>query len=152
LTPVWESILKDVTDKVVLVTGGSKGLGRQLAARFARVGAKVVLWARTQADLDRAVDEFRCEGWQAWAHSVDVTDIDRVMEAAAQVKEDVGPVDVLVNNAGFVCGGHAADARATIPWRRGPRGCPNNLFPSPPAAWPSPRSLSRLPPRSTCAA
>jgi len=94
--------LKDVTDKVVLVTGGSKGLGRQLAARFAREGAKVVLWARTQADLDRAVDEFRCEGWQAWAHSVDVTDIDRVMEAAAQVKEDVGPVDVLVNNAGFV--------------------------------------------------
>jgi all-trans-retinol dehydrogenase (NAD+) len=100
-----EAILKDITDKVVLVTGGSKGLGRHLAARFAREGAKVVLWARTQADLDQAVDELRSDGRQAWAYSVDVTNVGRVMEAAARVKEDIGPVDVLVNNAGFVCGG-----------------------------------------------
>ena len=101
--------MKDVTDKVVVVTGGSKGLGRQIAERFAREGASVVLWARTQADLDEAVDDLRCQGWKACAYSVDVTDPDRVMEAAARVTKDVGPVDVLVNNAGFVSGGPFLD-------------------------------------------
>lgn len=97
--------MKDLNGKVALITGGSRGLGKLLAEKFASNGARVVLWARTQSDLDKAVEEFRGRGWDAYAYSVDVSDIDRVLEAASKVKEDVGIVDVLVNNAGVVHGG-----------------------------------------------
>jgi len=97
--------VKDVTDKVVLVTGGSKGLGKSIAARFAREGAKVVLWARTQAALDAAVEELWGKGFEAFAYFVDVSDAGRVMAAADRVRKDVGPVDVLINNAGVIYGG-----------------------------------------------
>lgn len=102
--------MKDLRGKVVLITGGSRGMGRLLADRFARDGAKVVLWARTQADLDMAVGEI-CE-WRedaACSYTVDVADPSRVMEAAARVKADLGTVDVLVNNAGVVHGGRFLD-------------------------------------------
>jgi all-trans-retinol dehydrogenase (NAD+) len=96
---------KDVRGKVVLVTGGSRGMGRLIAERFAADGARVVLWARTEADLQLAVDDFRKQGWEAHAYAVDVSDPLLVKEAAARVREEVGPVDVLVNNAGIVQGG-----------------------------------------------
>jgi all-trans-retinol dehydrogenase (NAD+) len=100
-----EESVKDLTDKVVVVTGGTKGLGRLLAARFAQEGAKVVVWARTQADLEVMVDECCGKGWQAFGYSVDVSDYDTVVAAARRVKKEVGVVDVLVNNAGVVHGG-----------------------------------------------
>ena len=97
--------VKDPKGKVALITGGSRGLGKLLAEKFASNGARVVLWARTQSDLDSAVEEFKGKGWEAYAYSVDVSDVDRVLEAARQVRKDVGTVDVLINNAGVVHGG-----------------------------------------------
>jgi all-trans-retinol dehydrogenase (NAD+) len=98
-------ILKEVKGKVVVVTGGTKGLGRALGERFAREGAKVVLWARTRKDLDDAVRDFKARGWEAHGYSVDVSDVDKVMASAAKVKDEVGTVDVLINNAGVIHGG-----------------------------------------------
>ncbi len=96
---------QDVRGKVVLVTGGSRGMGRLLAERFAADGARVVLWARTEADLEKTVEDFRRNEWEAHAYAVDVSDPLQVRTAAARVREEVGPVDVLVNNAGVVSGG-----------------------------------------------
>lgn len=96
---------KDVKGKVVLVTGGSRGMGRLIAERFAADGARVVLWARTEADLQLAVEDFRRQGWEAHAYAVDVSDPLLVKETAARVREEVGPVDVLINNAGIVQSG-----------------------------------------------
>jgi len=97
---------KDVRDRVVLITGGSRGLGRRLADRFASDGAVVVLWARTEADLDAAACELRDKkSCDAHWYSVDVSDPDAVLLAAQDVKKEVGTVDVLVNNAGVVHGG-----------------------------------------------
>lgn len=96
---------KDVKGRVVLITGGSRGMGLLMAERFAADGARVVLWARTEADLEKAVEDFRSKGWDAYAYAVDVSDPRPVEEGAARVLDEVGPVDVLINNAGVVHGG-----------------------------------------------
>jgi all-trans-retinol dehydrogenase (NAD+) len=97
--------VKEVKGKILLVTGGTKGLGKALAERFAREGATVVLWARTRKDLDAAVEELEARGFEAHGYSVDVSDLGKVITAAARVKEEVGTVDILINNAGVVHGG-----------------------------------------------
>ena len=83
----------------VLITGGSRGLGRGLGSRLARAGARVVLVARGGADLEAAVAAVRAEGGEAWGLAADVgarEDVHRIAGAAAAL---AGPIDVLVHNA-----------------------------------------------------
>ena len=90
----------------VLVTGGGSGLGRQIALRSARRGARVVLWDRDEAAARSVRDDIRAHGRQADHEVVDVTD-----EAAVAAAADrAGPVDVLVNNAGVVTGRRLLDS------------------------------------------
>jgi len=89
-----------LTDKVVVVTGASKGIGRACAEAFVREGAKVALVARSQARLDAALS-----GMPAGRHRpiAIVADLVRVEDAQAMVvaaERTLGPVDVLVNSAG----------------------------------------------------
>lgn len=100
---------KDVKGRVVVITGGSRGMGRLMAECFAADGARVVLWARTAADLEKTVEEMRARGWEAHAYPVDVSDPRAVSEAADRVLKEVGQVDVLVNNAGVVHAGGFLD-------------------------------------------
>lgn len=86
-------------DKSVLVTGGSRGLGRALARGFADAGARVALVARERAPLEATVAELRAAGRIAYAIVADVADKDRTYAIAGQAAELIGPVDVLVNNA-----------------------------------------------------
>lgn len=87
------------TEKVVVVTGASAGVGRATAYRFARDGAKVALLARGSKALDGAVAELRALGCQALAVAVDVADAAQVEAAAERIEHELGPIDIWVNAA-----------------------------------------------------
>jgi NADP-dependent 3-hydroxy acid dehydrogenase YdfG len=85
---------------VAVVTGAGRGIGRAVATKLASVGARVALLSRTAADLDDAVAAIRAAGGEAHAFPCDVADAARVEDAFGRVRTALGPVDLLVNNAG----------------------------------------------------
>lgn len=91
--------------KKVLVTGGSSGIGRSLALQLAAEGADVAIWARRQSLLDATLAELRAAAQNPAqrfvAMSVDVQDRPAIRDAAGRVIEELGGLDVLVNNSGF---------------------------------------------------
>ncbi len=86
---------------VVWITGASRGIGRATALKFARDGAVVALSARSRADLDSLEKELTVEGVRAVAVPCDVTSASEILSAHAYIVQEIGPVDVLVNNAGI---------------------------------------------------
>ena len=90
----------DYTGRVVVVSGASSGLGRQMALGHAKQGATVVITARRLEKLEAVADEIRALGAEAYPIKCDVTDVASVNAAAKEVKEKFGKVDVLVNCAG----------------------------------------------------
>jgi NAD(P)-dependent dehydrogenase (short-subunit alcohol dehydrogenase family) len=90
----------DVKGKRILLTGASSGIGEAAAQKFARRGATVVVVARRQALLDELVDRITAAGGDAQAHACDLSDLDAVDELVAKVDQDLGGVDILINNAG----------------------------------------------------
>ncbi len=89
-----------VRDKLVLVTGGSSGIGRATVLRLAEAGARVAIVARDPqklAETQRAVEAL---GGRSWTYSCDLSDTDACAALARRVQEELGPVDVLINNAG----------------------------------------------------
>jgi NAD(P)-dependent dehydrogenase (short-subunit alcohol dehydrogenase family) len=92
----------DLTGKMALVTGASSGLGRHFAGVLARAGAGVVLAARRVELLERAVEEIAEAGGRAAAIACDVTDGESVRAAIAAADAMLGPLDIVVNNAGIV--------------------------------------------------
>ncbi|MEZ6106433.1 MAG: SDR family NAD(P)-dependent oxidoreductase [Pirellulaceae bacterium] len=86
--------------KVVLITGGSAGLGRSLVSSFASRGARVIVWARDAARLDHLVENGRQHGWEIEGTSVDITDDRSVAKAALELLSQYGRLDVLINNVG----------------------------------------------------
>ena len=93
---------QDLQDRVVVVTGGSAGLGEQICYEAARRGAVVVVCAR-RINLIGKVKE-QCEalsGKEAFSYQLDIADPDNVDHVIERISQEVGPVDVLVNNAGF---------------------------------------------------
>lgn len=89
-------------DKVVIITGGSRGLGLAMARRLADEGAKLVLLARTDADLRNAEDLIAARGADVVSIPCDVSDQAQVEAAIALVIERFRRIDVLVNNAGVI--------------------------------------------------
>jgi NAD(P)-dependent dehydrogenase (short-subunit alcohol dehydrogenase family) len=86
-------------DRVVVVTGASGGIGRATARAFGARGARIALLARGEAGLDAAAAEVEEAGGTALAISVDTARYDDVEAAAARVEEELGPIDVWVNDA-----------------------------------------------------
>ena len=87
-------------DRVAVITGGGKGIGRGIALAFAEAGAHVVVAARTAADLEATAEQVRARGRRALGVTTDVTrseDLERLVEAALG---EFGRIDILVNNAG----------------------------------------------------
>ncbi|HLH05622.1 MAG TPA: SDR family oxidoreductase [Terriglobales bacterium] len=92
----------DLSEKVVLITGGSRGLGLVMAREFAARGARVGICARDADDLARVQQEFEARGDHFFSTQCDVSDGDQVRGMIDSVENALGPVDVLVNNAGTI--------------------------------------------------
>ncbi|GAB3880869.1 SDR family NAD(P)-dependent oxidoreductase [Spirosoma agri] len=92
----------DFHDKTVVITGGSRGLGLELARHFAQEGANVAICARDQDELNRAQADLRMRGSDVFTYACDITDKDQVADFIRAVDQVLGPVDVLVNNAGTI--------------------------------------------------
>jgi short-subunit dehydrogenase len=84
-----------------VVTGASSGIGKLLALRLARDGARVALVARRAAELDAVAGQIAAGGGEAAVLPCDVADRDQVFAAAAAARDRLGPIDILVNNAGY---------------------------------------------------
>jgi len=90
----------NLTGRVAIVTGGTRGIGRAIAASLVQAGAQVAITARNERDLSDAVSELSRTG-NAAGYVCDVRDYQQVKSTIARVAADLGGVDILVNNAGI---------------------------------------------------
>jgi NAD(P)-dependent dehydrogenase (short-subunit alcohol dehydrogenase family) len=88
-------------DRTVLITGAGRGIGRSIALRFAEEGARVALVARTATELDETARQVAAAGGRSLTLPVDITTPGAAETCVARTEKDLGPVDVLVNNAGI---------------------------------------------------
>jgi len=91
----------DLTGQVALVTGASSGLGKRFAQVLARCGAKVAVTGRRLERLETLAEEIIAEGGSAAPLALDVTDADQLLAVVGQARDALGPVDILINNAGI---------------------------------------------------
>jgi gluconate 5-dehydrogenase len=96
--------LFDLTGQVALVTGGSRGLGFQMARGLGEAGARVVITARKQAELDEAVTQLQARGLSVSAVRCDVADVGALPGVVDTILAAEGKIDILVNNAGATWG------------------------------------------------
>ncbi|WLR51791.1 3-hydroxybutyrate dehydrogenase [Bacillus tianshenii] len=90
-----------VQNKVVLITGGARGIGYEVGEKFAKEGAKVVLADINEDGVKEAADEMKKNGYEALGIAVDVTKDADIQAAFDKVKDHYGSLDILVNNAGI---------------------------------------------------
>ena len=107
--------LFDLTGKTALVTGGSRGLGLQMAHALGEAGARVVVSSRKADDLEQAVAELQSAGIDARWIAADCAKEEDIQRLASETLQRVGDVDILVNNAGASWGAPAED-HPTAAW------------------------------------
>jgi len=88
-------------DRVVIITGGARGIGKECANIFAREGAKVIIFDVNEDELNKTMEEIKKEGFYAEGYIVDITDFEKVNEVVNSIYEKHKKIDVLVNNAGI---------------------------------------------------
>jgi glucose 1-dehydrogenase len=98
-------------DKVALITGGAKGIGKAIAIRFAQEGADVVITDKDEAAGLETADELRALGRKALSAPADVADRAAVEGMVQRVLSDFGQIDILVNNAGIITFGSLMNCR-----------------------------------------
>ena len=105
----------NLKDKVVLITGAGSGLGKALAVAAGQVGAKVICAGRRKDKIQQTADEVSKVGGTGTAVEMDVTDL-KSAEKGVKMAEKVGPVDVLINNAGIITGMKAVQDLPVEEW------------------------------------
>ncbi len=88
-----------LNNKVALVTGGSRGIGRAVALKLAEHGADVAICGRTADSLDDTAAAIKKLGARCWTYQCDVSDVDQVKSLVTKLGADAGRIDILVNNA-----------------------------------------------------
>ncbi len=101
--------LQDLHGRIALVTGGSRGLGLQMAEVLGELGAKVAITARKKHELDAATAHLRSLGIEAFPIVCDMGDLAAIPTMVEQVIAALGPIDILVNNAGTSWGSPTID-------------------------------------------
>jgi 3-oxoacyl-[acyl-carrier protein] reductase len=92
--------MQALTGKIALVTGAGKGIGKAIAVALAQEGAHVGLVARTEKDISAVAKEITALGVKTSVATADVSNRAEVEAAVAKVQQDLGPIDILINNAG----------------------------------------------------
>src|SRR4029079_7693145 len=92
--------LFDLSGKIALVTGGSRGLGKEMAEGLAEAGASLMLLARRDEWLTPTVEEFRSRGYTCEGQLCDVSNPTEVQATVDRTIETYGQIDILINNAG----------------------------------------------------
>ena len=103
--------MSKLQDRITLVTGAGRGIGRAIALALASEGAKVAVAARTRTELDRVVSEIDAAGGEARAFEIDLTDRAATKELPAHIEALWGPIEILVNNSGV---GSSSDPKPVI--------------------------------------
>ncbi|MBC3878955.1 SDR family oxidoreductase [Undibacterium sp. FT79W] len=101
--------LFNLSGKTALITGGSRGLGLQMAEALGEQGASIVLSSRKQSDLDEAVAHLQSRGIQASAIAADLSKEEAVTPLVDEALKRLGHIDILINNAGATWGAPAED-------------------------------------------
>jgi len=96
-----DTTAKELSGKVAIVTGGSKGIGLAIARSLGQMGAKVAICARDKAKLNEAAEELRKEGIDVLAIPADVTRPKDIATLVETTDKKLGPIDILINNAGI---------------------------------------------------
>ncbi|MDP6118107.1 MAG: SDR family NAD(P)-dependent oxidoreductase, partial [Planctomycetota bacterium] len=91
-------------NKKALVTGASKGIGKAIALAYADEGADVAITARRAESLSETASEIESRGRRAFSLAWDLRDVSQVDDRLAEVKEGLGGLDIVVNNAGVIRG------------------------------------------------
>ena len=104
--------------RLALITGAGQGNGRTLALGLAQAGARVIVTDVNARSVAETADAVRAEGGEAWSFVLDVTSSPACKALAAQVKREIGAVDLLVNNAGIIIRENTSSADAESNWKK----------------------------------
>lgn len=93
--------MQSIKGKVALITGAGRGIGRATAEAFAKEGVHVGLVGRTIENLEKAADELKQYDVNVSFAAADVADLDGITKAVESIRAELGPIDILINNAGI---------------------------------------------------
>lgn len=94
--------LFNLDGKIALITGATHGLGMAMAKALGKAGAILIINGHSPEKLDRALEEYKKEGFKVYGYLFDVTDEKLVVENIEKIEKEVGPIHILVNNAGII--------------------------------------------------
>jgi gluconate 5-dehydrogenase len=94
--------LFDLTGKNALITGATHGLGMAMAKGMGKAGANLVINGHTPDKMEKAIKEYKDSGLDVHSYLFDVTDENQVEENVQRIEKEVGPIDILINNAGII--------------------------------------------------
>ena len=94
--------LFDLSGKRTLITGGTHGLGMSMAKGLGQAGAQLVINGHTKEKMDQALTEYKQQGLDAKGYLFDVTSEEAVAQYIDKIEKEVGPIDILINNAGVI--------------------------------------------------
>ena len=116
--PRLTQLSRSIAGRTALVTGAASGIGRATAHLFADEGARVAVVDRDAPGVARVVEEIEKAGGTAAGFPLDVSDTAQISDLVREVSQRLGPVDILINNAGIVAGGPIDAADYAAVWER----------------------------------